>query len=184
MRFFIRKYPKFKQFSAKFHLRPAFFQRLWNHNLLRGLWSFNGFLQDHGVILPHGTNAKGQQVWGWNEPALAGWNICPFIWSFGGALTNEDQTAATGYVNSEATIKAVETFAELVKAGGITGFNSGDIPMTDGFGTGRYAMMLEGPWKSAELAGAYPDVTYGTAPIPAGEGGSISLPVVISLQKC
>ena len=122
-----------------------------------------------------GENAKGQQVWGWNEPALAGWNICPFIWSFGGALTNEDQTIATGYINGSATVKAVETFAELVKAGAITGFNAGDIPMTDGFGTGRYAMMLEGPWKSAELAGAYPDVAYGTAPIPAGEGGSISV---------
>lgn len=122
-----------------------------------------------------GENANGQQVWGWNEPALTGWNICPFIWSFGGSLTNEDQTAATGYINSPATVKAIETFAELVKAGGITGFNAGDIPMTDGFGTGRYAMMLEGPWKSAELAGAYPDVAYGTAPIPAGEGGSISV---------
>ena len=122
-----------------------------------------------------GENANGQQVWGWNEPALAGWNICPFIWSFGGSLTNEDQTVATGYVNSPATVKAVETFAELVLSGGITGFNAGDIPMTDGFGTGRYAMMLEGPWKSAELAGAYPDVAYGTAPIPAGEGGSISV---------
>ena len=122
-----------------------------------------------------GENANGQQVWGWNEPALAGWNICPFIWSFGGSLTNEDQTAATGYINSPATVNAIETFAELVKAGGITGFNAGDIPMTDGFGTGRYAMMLEGPWKSAELAGAYPDVAYGTAPIPAGEGGSISV---------
>ena len=122
-----------------------------------------------------GENANGQQVWGWNEPALAGWNICPFIWSFGGSLTNEDQTAATGYINSPATVKAIETFAELVKAGGITGFNASDIPMTDGFGTGHYAMMLEGPWKSAELAGAYPDVAYGTAPIPAGEGGSISV---------
>ena len=122
-----------------------------------------------------GENANGQQVWGWNEPALAGWNICPFIWSFGGALTNEDQTVATGYINGPQTVKAVETFAELVKANAIIGFNSGDIPMTDGFGTNRYAMMLEGPWKSAELAGAYPDVTYGTAPIPAGEGGSISV---------
>ncbi len=122
-----------------------------------------------------GTNANGQQVWGWDEPGLSGWNICPFIWSFGGSLTNADQTVATGYVNSEATVKAVETFAELVKAGAITGFNSGDIPMTDGFGTGRYAMMLEGPWKTAELSGAYPDVAYGTAPIPAGAGGSVSV---------
>ncbi len=122
-----------------------------------------------------GTNENGQQVWGWNEPALSGWNICPFIWSFGGSLTNDEQTVATGYVNSEATVKAVATFAELVQAGAITGFNSGDIPMTDGFGTGRYAMMLEGPWKTAELSGAYPDVAYGTAPIPAGEGGSVSV---------
>lgn len=122
-----------------------------------------------------GANANGQQVWGWNEPALSGWNICPFIWSFGGSLTNEDQTVATGYINSEATVKAVDTFAALVKEGALTGFNSGDIPMTDGFGTGRYAMMLEGPWKTAELSGAYPDVAYGTAPIPAGEGGSVSV---------
>lgn len=122
-----------------------------------------------------GENANGQQVWGWNEPALAGWNICPFIWSFGGALTDPDQSVATGYVNGPETVKAVETFAELVQNGAITGFNAGDIPMTDGFGTGRYAMMLEGPWKSAELAGAYPDVEYGTAPIPAGEGGSVSV---------
>ena len=122
-----------------------------------------------------GTNANGQQVWGWNEPALSGWNICPFIWTFGGSLTNEDQTVATGYVNSEATVNAVDTFATLVKEGVLTGFNSGDIPMTDGFGTGRYAMMLEGPWKIAELEGAYPDVAYGTAPMPAGEGGSISV---------
>jgi len=122
-----------------------------------------------------GENENGQQIWGWNEPALAGWNICPFIWSFGGALTNEGQTVATGYINGPATVKAVETFAQLVQDGAITGFNAGDIPMTDGFGTGRYAMMLEGPWKSAELAGAYPDVAYGTAPIPAGEGGSVSV---------
>jgi multiple sugar transport system substrate-binding protein len=82
---------------------------------------------------------------------------------------------ATGYINGPATVKAVDTFAQLVQDGAITGFNSGAIPMTDGFGTGRYAMMLEGPWKSAELAGAYPDVAYGTAPIPAGEGGSVSV---------
>lgn len=122
-----------------------------------------------------GTNANGQQVWGWNEPALSGWNLCPFIWSFGGSLTDDAQTVASGYVNSEATVKAIDTFAALCKEGALTGFNSGDIPMTDGFGTGRYAMMLEGPWKSAELAGAYPDVAYGTAPIPAGEGGSVSV---------
>jgi len=145
-------------------------------------------LKDAGVAVPttmdelisaikalSGTNADGQQVWGWDEPGLYGWNLCPFIWSFGGSLTNEDQTVATGYINSLASVKAIDTFVSLYKEGALTGFNSGDIPMTDGFGTNRYAMMLEGPWKIAELQGAYPDLAYGTAPMPAGEGGSVSV---------
>lgn len=67
-----------------------------------------------------GQNANGQQVWGWN--------ICPFIWSFGGSLTNEEQTGATGYINSEATVKAVE----LVKEGALTGLTAPE----GGFGYG------------------------------------------------
>lgn len=122
-----------------------------------------------------GTNENGQQVWGYDEPGLSGWNLCPFIWSMGGSLTNEDQTKASGYLNSPETVAAIDMFAELYKGQAITGWNSGDIPMTDGFGTGRYAMLLEGPWKVAELAGAYPDFKYATAPVPAGEGGSISV---------
>jgi multiple sugar transport system substrate-binding protein len=145
-------------------------------------------LQDAGVAVPRtseellaairklsGKNAMGQQVWGWNEPGLSGWNLCPFIWTAGGALTNAEQTVASGYINSPETIQAIEIFATLVKEGTLTGFHSGDIPMTDGFGTGRYAMMLEGPWKSAELEGSYPNVKYGTSPMPAGPGGSVSV---------
>lgn len=145
-------------------------------------------LKDAGIAVPTtmeefvdavqklaGTNENGQQVWGYNEPALSGWNLCPFIWSMGGTITNEEQTAASGYINSPETVKAIETLAELYKAGAITGWNSGDIPMTDGFGTGRYMMLLEGPWKVAELAGAYPEFEYATSGMPAGEGGSISV---------
>lgn len=122
-----------------------------------------------------GTNANGQQVWGYNEPALAGWNLCPFIWSMGGAITDSEGTKASGYINSPETIEAIQTFADLYAQGAITGWNSGDIPMTDGFGTGRYMMLLEGPWKIAELQGAYPDFEYAVTEIPAGKGGSISV---------
>lgn len=122
-----------------------------------------------------GTNAAGQQVWGLNEPALSGWNVLPYIWSNGGAITNDDYTKATGYLNSEATVATVKKFAEMYKDGQFTGFNSGDIPMTDGFGTGRYMMLLEGPWKTAEMDGAYPDFKYGTSDMPAGSAGSHSV---------
>jgi len=122
-----------------------------------------------------GKNANGQQVWGLNEPALAGWNICPWIWSNGGAITNEDNTKATGYLNSAETVAIIEKLAQMYADGQFTGFNSGDIPMTDGFGTGRYMMLLEGPWKSAEMDGAYPEFNYATADMPAGEAGSHSV---------
>lgn len=122
-----------------------------------------------------GTNANGQQVWGYEEPALAGWNLCPFIWSCGGELLNPEQTKASGYINGPKTVAAIEMLASLYKNGATTGWNSGDIPMTDGFGTGRYMMILEGPWKTAELAGAYPDFEYATVGMPAGEGGSASV---------
>ncbi len=122
-----------------------------------------------------GTNENGQQVWGYNEPALAGWNLCPFIWSMGGAITNDEETKASGYINSPETIEAIQILADLYSEGAITGWNSGDIPMTDGFGTGRYMMLLEGPWKIAEMEGAYPDFEYATTEIPAGKGGSISV---------
>lgn len=122
-----------------------------------------------------GSNKNGQQVWGYDEPALAGWNLCPFIWSCGGELTSPDQKTATGYINSPETVATVQLLADLYGEGCITGWNSGDIPMTDGFGTGRYMMLLEGPWKIAEMQGAYPDFAYGTAPMPAGKGGSVSV---------
>lgn len=122
-----------------------------------------------------GTNQNGQTVWGYDEPALAGWNLCPFIWSCGGEITNPEQTKASGYINSKETVAAIEMLANLYKEGAITGWNSGDIPMTDGFGTDRYMMLLEGPWKIAELAGAYPDMEYATVNMPAGDGGSHSV---------
>lgn len=122
-----------------------------------------------------GKNENGQQVWGLNEPALSGWNVLPYIWSNGGNITNEENTKASGYINSEATIKAVQMLADMAANGQLSGYNSGDIPMTDGFGTGRYMMLLEGPWKTAELAGAYPDMAYGNCQLPAGEAGSISV---------
>lgn len=122
-----------------------------------------------------GINENGQQVWGYDEPALSGWNICPYIWSCGGDILSPDQTTAQGYINGEKTVKAVQMFADLYSEGAMTGFNSGDIPMTDGFGTGRYMMLLEGPWKISEMEGGYPNFEYETAAIPAGEGGSVSV---------
>ncbi|HEY8420569.1 MAG TPA: extracellular solute-binding protein [Thermoclostridium sp.] len=122
-----------------------------------------------------GKTPDGKQIWGLCEPALSGWNVLPYIWSFGGDITDETYTKASGYVNSPETAEAINMLKELYKANALTGFNSGDIPMTDGFGTGRYMMLLDGPWKIAELKGSYPDFQYETANVPGGKGGSVSV---------
>ena len=62
-----------------------------------------------------GTNANGQQVWGYDEPALAGWNLCPFIWSMGGSITNEDETKASGYINSPETVKQLRHWLNCIR---------------------------------------------------------------------
>ena len=36
-------------------------------------------------------------------------------------------------------------------------------------------MLLEGPWKVAEMQGSYPDFEYATTEMPAGDAGSISV---------
>lgn len=131
------------------------------------------FVEDCKLL--SGTNENGQQIWGYEEPALAGWNLCPFIWSCGGEILNPEQTSADGYINSEKTVAAIQMLADLYAEDAVTGWNSGDIPMTDGFGTGRYLMIMDGPWKISELSGAYPDFAYATAPMPTGEGGSCSV---------
>ena len=78
-----------------------------------------------------GKNENGQQVWGYEDAGLGGWNLCPIIWSMGGELLNEEETQATGYINSEKTVAAIQMLADLYKENAITGWNSGDIPMTD-----------------------------------------------------
>ena len=144
-----------------------------------------GFVSGHYYAMALNTNTK---ILFYNEKALeeAGIAVPATMDEFvkavaavsgknSGEITNEDNTKASGYINSEKTIAAVQMLADMAKNGELSGYNSGDIPMTDGFGTGRYIFLLEGPWKTAELAGAYPDMAYGNCQLPAGEAGSISV---------
>lgn len=118
------------------------------------------------------SKKTGRQIWGYAEPALAGWNICPFIWSNGGDITDPEYKVASGFLNSEKNIEIIQKLADLYRDGAMTGFNKGAIPLTDGYALGRYGMIIEGPWKFAELENSYPQFKPATAPMPAGKGGS------------
>lgn len=145
-------------------------------------------LQDNNVELPKtlddffeaamklSSNNGSQPIWGYGEPGLSGWNVLPLIWSNGGEILNGDNSKATGFLDSAVNIELLEKLVTLYKNNYMTGFNSGDIPMTDGFAQGRYAMILDGPWKYAELRGGHSEFTdYSATTMPAGRGGSIQV---------
>jgi multiple sugar transport system substrate-binding protein len=105
------------------------------------------------------------------------WNDAPYIWSQGGSLTNGGYTTAAGYLNSPATVAAVQQLVNLQKAGDIgsdilggTGAVSGE----EGFPKGQYAMYIDGPWAVPTYAALKPVPDYGIAQFPAGSAGSFS----------
>ncbi len=112
------------------------------------------------------------------DSGLSGWNILPWIWSGGGEITDPDITTATGYLNSDKSVAAVQMLVDLYKAGQIPNLitgNQGATGTSDGLPTGKYATILDGPWMRDIWKGQYPDFKPIYAPVPAGDGGSISV---------
>lgn len=103
------------------------------------------------------------------------WWLGPWVWSNGGQILSDDLTKATGYMNGEKTVAAIEKLAQLGKEGKVTGFHNGDLGGTDGLAKGKYAMIDDGPWAFDVLKKQYPDFKFEAAPYPAGEGGSIGV---------
>jgi len=101
------------------------------------------------------------------------WAMLPFIWTLGGSVTDDAYTKASGYLNSEATVKALDTIAGWYNDKTIGPAILGEQP--DGWGgieAGNYTMFVEGPWffSSADKMD-----TYTPALIPAVEGRSVSI---------
>ncbi len=104
------------------------------------------------------------------------WAVDPWIWSFGGAVTDPDVTKASGYYNGAETAAAYDFLKGLMDDGYLhPGIVSGGLDVWGSFSKGEAAMMLEGPWFPPFFDEQFPDVEYGLALVPAGDGGSISV---------
>jgi multiple sugar transport system substrate-binding protein len=104
------------------------------------------------------------------------WNMAPYIWSMGGSFTNANYTKAAGYMDSPATVTAVQTLVNLLKAGDIgSDFQGGASAVSGetGFPKNEYAMYIDGPWAVPTYEGETFS-GYGIAPFPSGSGGSVS----------
>ncbi len=112
------------------------------------------------------------------DNGTSGWNMLPWIWSAGGALTDEDITQATGYLNSPESAAAVEMLVDLHGAGEIPDLilgADGGIATSEGLPKATYATILDGPWMFPIFEGQYPDFELQTALMPEGPGGSVSV---------
>lgn len=81
-----------------------------------------------------------------NVSGLGDWDLYTYFWLFGGVLTDDGFTKATGYLDSEASVKAVQTLMDLHQKGVFTIRDVDGTPDAwDGINT-EYAMFFEGPW--------------------------------------
>lgn len=104
------------------------------------------------------------------------WVTLPWIWSFGGSITDDAITTATGYLNGPKTVAAYTYLLKLYDEGCIAPVIMGDgVDTFTGFASGDYASMDNGPWSYSILNGQFPDFTFKTALFPAGEAGSIDV---------
>jgi len=121
----------------------------------------------------HGTG-----ITAFADGGLGAWNISPWIWSGGGAITDDKLTTAMGYLDSPKSVAAVQMLVDLYKSGDIPNLitgNAGATSTSDGLPKGVYGGILDGPWMQGVWSGQYADFKPIYAPVPAGAGGSVSV---------
>ncbi|MBU4335370.1 MAG: extracellular solute-binding protein [Actinobacteria bacterium] len=124
------------------------------------------------------TKLTAAGVYTFADNSTSGWNVLPWIWSAGGAVTDDKVTEATGYLNSAASVAGVQLLVDLYQEKAIPDIilgGEGGTATSDGLATGAYATILDGPWMYPIFESQYPDFTVEAAPVPAGDGGSISV---------
>ncbi len=119
---------------------------------------------------------KAGETWGIAIGDCSPWNFLPWIWSGGGDVTDEDITTATGYINGEDSVNAVQFIVDLFNKGYIADtIIGGGIGMQDGYAQDVYGVFLGGPWFYPMISGQFPDKEINTTLMLAGKGGSISV---------
>jgi multiple sugar transport system substrate-binding protein len=105
---------------------------------------------------------------------LSTWEFLPYYYSLGGQLTNASYTKATGYLDSEKSIMALNRLVDLYNKKLLNPrLLSGNAQTWEGIANGDYFMIDEGPWffstKSQEETHVITNQTV-TVPFPVTNG--------------
>lgn len=119
-------------------------------------------------------SAKG--VYGFAEGGTYFWAPAPLFYTMGGKVTDDAITTATGYVNGPESVAAFTMMKNLYDKGCMSpNLLGGGIATDAGSGSGKYAMIIDGPWMTDIYKSNYPNFNYGYALVPAGANGSSSV---------
>ncbi len=103
------------------------------------------------------------------------WAPAPIFYTMGGQVVDEGITTATGYVNGPQSVAAFTLLKDLYDQGCISpNLLGGGLPTDAGHATGKYAIIIDGPWMVDIYKGSYPDFQVNFAPIPTGPDGTTS----------
>lgn len=109
-----------------------------------------------------------------NVSGVGDWDMYPYFWLFGGKLTDEGFTKASGYLDSAESVAAINKLIELHNNKVFTIRDiDGSVDAWDGISS-EYAMFFEGPW----YFGSYEDTQAKgiiASTIPTYEGRSASV---------
>lgn len=129
-------------------------------------------------LISMSAQAKAKGYYLYAESGTSCWNICPWIWSNGGAITNKTYTKASGYLNGPKSVAAVQMLVDLYKAGEMPSIivnSNGGLGTYDGINQNKYVATLDGPWMYAIFQAVFPKVQISGTTVPAGPGGSVSV---------
>jgi len=120
--------------------------------------------------------SNGRDKFGYAEGGTGGWNFLPWLWTFGGSVTDSAVSKATGYLNGPDSVAALQWFVNLYKNHQQGPSVLGGDPHTDvGYAKDVYANVLDGPWMVPIFKDQYPNKEVALTPVPAGKGGSSSV---------
>ncbi len=116
--------------------------------------------------------AKNRDTYSLNVSGFGDWDLYTYFWLFGGVLTDDGFTKASGYINSAASVNAINTMIKLHDEGIFTIRDlDGSVDAWDGIES-EYAMFFEGPWYNFN---AKADIGIVPSLIPTYEGKSASI---------
>jgi multiple sugar transport system substrate-binding protein len=117
----------------------------------------------------------GEEQYGYALGGTYFWAPAPIFYAMGGKVVDEGITTASGYINGPESVAAFSMLKDLYDQGCISpNLLGGGIGTADGHASGKYAMIIDGPWMVDIYKGNYPDFEVSFVRVPTGPDGTTS----------